>query len=134
MQVMPPQEVVSPLLGGRNLERPNMDTRRVHVVQNRPDRAVFSGGVHALKDDQQCVGPRCEQQLLELAELLDQRLELDFAGFFNDVDGAPSIDGSEIDRLASIAAERVFHASHPVSRHDRLGAPTLRVIAHDQRV
>ena len=134
MQVMAPQEVVRPLLRGRNLERPDVDTGRVHFVQNGADRAILAGGVHALQDNQQRVGPGGVQQLLKLTELLDQRVELHFAGFFGDVAVAPSIDGGEIDRLTSVAAERVSHASHPESRHDRLAVRTPAVSPDDQTV
>src|SRR5215217_2724823 len=106
---MSPQEVVRPLLRGRNFERPDVDTGRVHMIQNRPDGAVLAGGVRTLEDNQQRVGPSCVQQLLELTELLDQRLELRLAGFFGDIAGTAGINSGEINSLASIAAERVSH-------------------------
>ena len=73
-----------------------------------------------------CSSPGSVQQLLKLAELLHQGIELHFAGFFGDVTVAPRIDGGEIDRLTSVAAERVSHASHPVSRHDLPGSRPSR--------
>jgi hypothetical protein len=115
---MAPQEIVRPLLRGRYLERPDVDTRRVHFGQDGPDRAVLAGGVHTLQDDQQRFGPGREQQLLKLAELLCQGVELHFAGFFGDVAVAPRIDGSKIHGLTAVAAKRVSQVSHPESRRD----------------
>src|SRR5215217_8294547 len=114
---MTPQEVVRPLLFSRNLERPDVDARRVHIVQDGPDRAILAGGVHALQDNQQRVGSSSEQQLLKLTELLHQVVELYLTGVFVDRVLAPRIDGGEIHRLTSVVTERVSHASNPEFRH-----------------
>jgi hypothetical protein len=89
-----------------------------------------------LQDDQQRIGPGRVQQLLELAKLLHQRIELHFAGLFGDVAVTPRIDRGQIDRLAAVAAERISHGPLPVSRQERLAACAApsNVITDDGRV
>jgi hypothetical protein len=49
---------------------------------------------------------------------------------------APRIDRGQIDRLATVAAKRVSHVPHPVSRQERFAvcAAPSRAITDDRRV
>ena len=62
------------------LEAEHLTARRVNAPHDGPNGAVLAGGVHALKDDQQCVAVAGPEDFLQFVELFD-RLSQTFLGF-----------------------------------------------------
>ena len=70
-----PEKVVRPFFLRRHLERLDVALLDVAELEDLPDRAVLAAGVAALQDDEQPVGARVGEQVLELGQLLSELLD-----------------------------------------------------------
>ena len=71
-----PEEVVLEIVIGGLFEAEHLAALRVHPGHHMADRPVFAGGVHALKDQQQCPMVGGVMQPLQRAQFLDVFLQL----------------------------------------------------------
>src|SRR4051812_28814162 len=109
MEMVPPEEIVGPLVFCGRLERPDVNTRRAHVAHDSSNRPVLPGGIHTLEDDQQRIGSRGKEQFLQIAKLLDERAELLFASILVKNLAALCFERGETQAVASVVFERVAH-------------------------
>ena len=117
---------------GRRAMTVKADVAKRPDVESMIDRAWKElGGLDILVNN---AGIETIVPFLELTELLRQRPELHFSDFFCDVASAPRIGGSEIERVAAVAAKCVAHASHPMSGQGRSRFSPRPLIVHARMV
>src|SRR5580700_2640503 len=75
MLCAPPEKIVVEFLGTRSLEGIDLATLRVHAGHDVLDGSIFSGRVHALKDEQQCGAILGVELVLKLRHGRDATLE-----------------------------------------------------------
>src|SRR5688500_18325039 len=73
-----PEEVMGEFLSRRRFEAFNATALRVEVLHHMANRSVLSGGIHTLQYNEQRVGSRSEQQLLQAVELSSHRAQYFF--------------------------------------------------------
>ncbi len=66
-QGRPPEKIMLQFLGAGLLETENLAALRIDPGHDVPDGAIFSGGVHSLKDQQQRITVGCVVKLLQVS-------------------------------------------------------------------
>ena len=77
-----PQKIVIQFLCARMFEAEHLATLRIDARHHMPDGAVFSGGVHGLKNQQHCITVRCVLKLLVRTQFLHLLFEQLLIYFF----------------------------------------------------